>query len=106
SLRKEFEAIVENLSDALDFSRTIGAENGASFERGGMRGTVGEVDFYTSHEGLMLDYEEALTREFPIPLDHGKRKAFYNTSAHYIWVGDRIKVGPSMASEALVDLLN
>ncbi|ESK94376.1 phospho-2-dehydro-3-deoxyheptonate aldolase [Moniliophthora roreri MCA 2997] len=128
SLRKEFEAIVENLSDALDFSRTIGAENGASFEQGGVRGTVGEVDFYTSHEGLMLDYEEALTREFPIPLGNGngKRKAFYNTSAHYIWVGDRtrqldgahveyfrgirnpigIKVGPSMATEELVKLLN
>ncbi|KAK7027453.1 hypothetical protein VNI00_015198 [Paramarasmius palmivorus] len=128
SLRKEFEQIVENLSDALDFSRTIGAENSASFERGGGRGTLGEVDFYTSHEGLMLDYEEALTRQFPIPptvVTGGEKKAFYNTSAHYIWVGDRtrqlegahveyfrgirnpigIKVGPSMASDELVKLL-
>jgi 3-deoxy-7-phosphoheptulonate synthase len=45
--RKEFEHIVEGLSDALDFSRTIGVESGPSFEQGGGRGTVGEVDFYT-----------------------------------------------------------
>lgn len=46
--RKEFEVIVEGLSDALDFSRTIGAAaDSASFEHGGGRGAVGEVDFYT-----------------------------------------------------------
>ena len=41
--------IVDNLSDALDFSRTIGADAGASvpYEQGGGRGTLGEVDFYT-----------------------------------------------------------
>ena len=47
--RREFEAIVEGLSDALDFSRTIGADAGISapYEQGGGRGTLGEVDFYT-----------------------------------------------------------
>lgn len=44
---REFETIVEGLSDALDFSRTIGVDSSASYERGGGRGTVGEVDFYT-----------------------------------------------------------
>ncbi|KAF9456889.1 DAHP synthetase [Collybia nuda] len=145
SLRHEFETIVEGLSDALDFSRTIGVDSSASYERGGGRGTVGEVDFYTSHEGLMLDYEEALTREFAIPTsvvaadsrppstttrpdDPQKptQKAFYNTSAHFLWIGDRtrqltgahveyfrgirnpigIKVGPSMANDELVRLLD
>ncbi|KAF7367895.1 Phospho-2-dehydro-3-deoxyheptonate aldolase [Mycena sanguinolenta] len=134
SLRKEFEHIVEGLSDALEFSRTIGADaGGASFERGGGRGTVGEVDFYTSHEGLMLEYEQALTRAVPVG-SVGQRKteggseekAFYNTSAHFIWIGDRtrqltgahveyfrgirnpigIKVGPSMANDELVRLLD
>ncbi|PBK64924.1 DAHP synthetase [Armillaria solidipes] len=119
-LRKEFEFIVDGLSDALDFSRTIGAERSAPFEQGGGRGTVGEVDFYTSHEGLMLDYEEALTR--PAPLGSGH----YNTSAHFLWIGDRtrqldgahveyfrgirnpigIKVGPSMADDELAKLLD
>jgi len=46
--RREFETIVEGLSDALDFSRTIGVESGsAPYEKGGGRGTLGEVDFYT-----------------------------------------------------------
>jgi len=45
--RREFETIVEGLSDALDFSRTIGFDSSASYEQGGGRGTLGEVDFYT-----------------------------------------------------------
>lgn len=46
--RREFETIVDGLSDALDFSRTIGADAGSHpYERGGGRGTLGEVDFYT-----------------------------------------------------------
>ncbi|KAF8161685.1 DAHP synthetase [Crassisporium funariophilum] len=136
SLRHEFETIVDGLSDALDFSRTIGVDSSASYEQGGGRGTLGEVDFYTSHEGLMLAYEEALTREFPIPsTSFNSRstssqlipgKAFYNTGAHFLWIGDRtrqltgahveyfrgirnpigIKVGPTMASEELVRLLD
>ncbi|KAI0067658.1 DAHP synthetase [Artomyces pyxidatus] len=133
SLRKEFEAISEGLDDALEFTRTIGLDSGReslSYERGGGRGVLGEVDFYTSHEGLLLDYEEALTRQFPIPGSSASSKsgipAFYNTSAHFLWVGDRtrqldgahveyfrgirnpigIKVGPSMAADELVSLLD
>jgi hypothetical protein len=48
--RCEFEKITQGLSDALDFSRTIGADSGREsvpFERGGGRGVLGEVDFYT-----------------------------------------------------------
>lgn len=132
SLRHELESIVEGLSDALDFSRTIGVESGsAPYEKGGGRGTLGEVDFYTSHEGLMLNYEEALTREFAVPSSTSSekptaRKAYYNTAAHFLWIGDRtrsltgahveyfrgirnpigIKVGPSMENEELVRLLD
>lgn len=161
--REEFETIVEGLADALDFSRTIGVDSSSKpYEQGGARGTLGEVDFYTryarlslcsccnskiefdilhsfamsySHEGLMLDYEEALTREFPLPssiipststVANKKPTAFYNTSAHFLWIGDRtrqltgahveyfrgirnpigIKVGPSMAQDELVRLLD
>ncbi|KAE9388676.1 DAHP synthetase [Gymnopus androsaceus JB14] len=129
SLRNEFENIVEGLTDALDFSRTIGQDAGASFEHGGARSTVGEVDFYTSHEGLMLEYEQSLTRECPVPKSVSSfpdEKAHYNTSAHFLWIGDRtrqidgghveyfrgirnpigIKVGPSMESDELVRLLD
>jgi 3-deoxy-7-phosphoheptulonate synthase len=84
----------------------------------------------------MLDYEEALTREFPLPLSASSSetiasqkptaKAFYNTAAHFLWIGDRtrqltgahveyfrgirnpigIKIGPSMAKDELVRLLD
>lgn len=51
ALKKEFEEIVANLSDALDFSRTIGIETGSEsaieYERGGGLGTFGAVDLYT-----------------------------------------------------------
>ncbi|KAG8721914.1 hypothetical protein FRC08_008890 [Ceratobasidium sp. 394] len=69
TLRDEFERISEGLSDALDFCRTVGANESAAggFESGGGRGVLGEVDFFTSHEGLMLEYEEAMTRLLPLP---------------------------------------
>lgn len=93
----------------------------------------------------MLNYETALTREFPVPpatpspaaapasttpaegnRSPKQRHAFYNTSAHFLWIGDRtrqitgahveyfrgirnpigIKVGPSMADDELVRLLD
>jgi 3-deoxy-7-phosphoheptulonate synthase len=147
-LKKEFEDIVENLSDALDFSRTIGIETGSEsaigYEHGGGLGTFGSVDLYTrlvdpsgfkrldlrqnySHEGLMLDYEEALTRKLRNPLPTFKdSQSYYNTSAHFLWIGDRtrqitgahieyfrgirnpigVKVGPSMESGELVRVLD
>ncbi|KAI0658577.1 DAHP synthetase [Cubamyces menziesii] len=137
ALREEFERITEGLSDALEFTRTIGlGKESVSYEQGGGRGALGEVDFYTSHEGLMLDFEEAMTREFPIPSSLGSyassssestpSKVHYNTSAHFLWIGDRtrqldgahveyfrgirnpigVKVGPSMKAEELVRLLD
>ncbi|KAG1720933.1 DAHP synthetase [Suillus lakei] len=130
ALRSEFEKITQGLSDALDFSHTIGADSGREsvpFDRGGGRGVLGEVDFYTSHEGLMLDWEQAMTREVNIvgSGSSSKEKSFYNTSAHFLWVGDRtrqldgahieyfrgilnpigIKVGPSLENEELIRLL-
>ncbi|KAG8763990.1 hypothetical protein FRC11_007040 [Ceratobasidium sp. 423] len=146
ALKDEFERISEGLADALDFCRTVGAnETGGGFESGGGRGVLGEVDFYTSHEGLMLEYEEAMTRILPLPhnlraqepssptsgsarLSTGANPniAPYNTSAHFLWIGDRtrqldgahveyfrgirnpigIKVGPSMQNDELVRLLD
>jgi 3-deoxy-7-phosphoheptulonate synthase len=88
--------------------------------------------WHRSHEGLMLDYEQALTRKLPVPSSvllsdsRAESTAYYNTSAHFLWIGDRtrqlsgahveyfrgirnpigVKVGPSMKAEELVQLLN
>jgi 3-deoxy-7-phosphoheptulonate synthase len=77
-----------------------------------------EVDVWTSHEGLLLDYEEALTRRDSTTGD------WYDCSAHMLWIGERTrqasgahveffagvhnpigsKVGPSATPEELVEL--
>ena len=44
-----------------------------------------EVDFYTSHEALLLGYEEALTRRDSLTGD------WYDCSAHLLWIGDRTR---------------
>lgn len=45
---EEFDRITEGLSDALEFTRTIGfGKDSVSYEQGGGRGPLGEVDFYT-----------------------------------------------------------
>ena len=80
-----------------------------------------------SHEGLMLAYEEALTRDLAVPDSvEPHMTAHYNTGAHFLWIGDRtrqlsgahveyfrgirnpigIKVGPSMATDEVVALLD
>lgn len=132
--RKEFERITEGLSDALGFTQTIGfgATDSHPYEKGGTRGVLGEVDFYTSHEGLMLGYEEAMTREFPLVSSEmsspreSRPNVHYNTSAHFLWIGDRtrqldgahveyfrgirnpigVKVGPSMKDDELIRFLD
>lgn len=67
TLKKEFEEIVTNLSDALDFSRTIGIEMGSEsaigYERGGGLGTIGAVDLYTrSVYPCTAEYPDLLTK--------------------------------------------
>ena len=44
-----------------------------------------EVDFFTSHEGLLLDYEEGLTRRDSLTGD------WYDCSAHLLWIGERTR---------------
>ncbi|KIY47538.1 hypothetical protein FISHEDRAFT_59576, partial [Fistulina hepatica ATCC 64428] len=87
---KESNRIIDGLSDALDFSSAIGGR----YEEDGARSAIEDIDFYTSHEGLMLGYEQALTREFPIsggPRNVEPPHAHYNTSARFLWIGDRTR---------------
>ncbi|GAB5359953.1 hypothetical protein AAMO2058_000586100 [Amorphochlora amoebiformis] len=118
-LREDYEKIASNLISSLDFLRVVGGAKEHDTE---------SVEFFTSHEGLVLDYEEALTRADDADTTEGKKKAsrrFYNASAHLLWIGNRtrqldgahveyfrglsnpigVKVGPKMDSKELVELI-
>lgn len=61
--------------------QTIGADRSSS------KTTLSSVDLFTSHEGLLLEYEEALTR----PVEGSNKEEWFNASAHYLWIGDRTR---------------
>jgi 3-deoxy-7-phosphoheptulonate synthase len=110
SAEGEYRQIVQSLSDGLKFMETIHEAPIGGLER---------VEFYTSHEALLLPYEQALTRRVP------RRVGMYNLSTHFPWIGMRttslesshieyarglenpiaLKVGPSMQASELVTLL-
>ncbi len=117
ALKAKYEKAVHFLQDMRSFMHTIGAEN----EK------LHTVDLFTSHEGLLLEYEEPLTRQLEHPKStpsHPKRE-YYDTSAHFLWIGDRtrqldhahveffrgvanplgIKVGPTTPPSDLLALL-
>ena len=73
-----FEKIAKNISKALEFMKACGIDPENEH-------TLHEVDFYTSHEALLLDYEQALTRKDSTTGD------FYDCSAHLVWIGERTR---------------
>ncbi len=73
-LKAEYERIVRSISDSLDFFESMTGEP--------MHET-GRVDFYASHEGLQLPYEQAQTRYIP------RARNWYNLSTHLPWIGMR-----------------
>jgi 3-deoxy-7-phosphoheptulonate synthase len=105
----EYRVLMNSLLDSLRFVETLTAGKLSDIER---------VDFYTSHEALVLPYEQALTRQVP------RRQGWYNLATHFPWVGDRtrslegahveylrgisnpvaVKVGPTMAPDEAVQL--
>lgn len=108
--------LAQRMTETLDFMRAIGINPETHQE-------VRQTDFYTSHEALLLGYEEALTRVDSTTGD------WYATSGHMLWIGDRtrqadhahiefargiknpigLKCGPSLKADdliRLVDLLN
>ncbi|MCW8842096.1 MAG: 3-deoxy-7-phosphoheptulonate synthase class II [Rhodobacteraceae bacterium] len=109
----KYRDMASRISDALDFMKSAGINSGTS-------AALRTVDFYTSHESLLLEYEEALTR-----LDSTSGN-WLAGSGHMIWIGDRtrqpdgahvefcrgvlnpigLKCGPSMTSDDLKVLLH
>jgi 3-deoxy-D-arabino-heptulosonate 7-phosphate (DAHP) synthase class II len=72
---QHYERLADEIDHALAFMRACGA-NPAELR---------SVELYTSHEALLLDYEQALTRTDP---DSGRR---YDASAHFLWIGERTR---------------
>ena len=75
---QRYERIASEIDRALRFMAACGIDLGA--EEG-----LHEVDFWTSHEALILPYEECLTRVDSLTGD------WYDCSAHMVWVGDRTR---------------
>jgi 3-deoxy-7-phosphoheptulonate synthase len=77
---ERYREMANRISDALDFMNAAGVNSDTA------NGTGARVDFYTSHEALLLEYEEALCRDrfrSPVRTVAG--------SGHMIWIGDRTR---------------
>ncbi len=108
-----YQEVADRITETLGFMRAIGLDPEAHPE---LRAT----DFYTSHEALLLGYEQAMTR-----LDSTSGD-YYATSGHMIWIGDRtrqlggahveycrgvrnpigLKCGPSLQPDELIRLID
>ena len=75
SVGQRYERLANEIERALTFMQAIGADPD-EFHR---------VDFHTCHEGLVLDYEHALTR-----ID-SRTDTPYDVSAHFVWIGERTR---------------
>jgi 3-deoxy-7-phosphoheptulonate synthase len=75
---QRYERLADEIERALRFMAACGIDLLA--ER-----RLHEVDFFTSHEGLLLDYEEGLTRRDSLTGD------WYDCSAHLLWIGERTR---------------
>jgi 3-deoxy-7-phosphoheptulonate synthase len=107
---REYRDIVARILDAISFMEACGSA---------LETALGRIDFFTSHEALVLPYEQALTRR------EEESGRWFNVGAHMLWLGDRtraldgahveylrgianpvgIKVGPTCAPEELVRLV-
>jgi len=110
---KKFGEMADRIGEALDFMKACGIDAETVPQ-------LKQTSFYTSHEALLLPYEQALTRRDSLTGD------WYDTSAHMLWIGDRtrfvgsahveylrgignpigVKVGPSLDPDTLLTLLD
>src|SRR5438552_712874 len=110
-----YEELADRISEALGFMQACGLDLESHPE-------LKSTEFYTSHEALLLGYEQAMTRE-DSTLPPGN---WYCTSGHMVWIGDRtrqldhahvefcrgvrnpigLKCGPSLKADALIKLID
>jgi len=106
---QRYEGLAKEIDRAIKFMEAAGAD----FDE------LKRVEFYSSHEGLLMDYERPMTR-----ID-SRTGTPYNTSAHFIWIGERtrdldgahvdflsrvrnpigVKLGPSTTPETMLELI-
>jgi 3-deoxy-7-phosphoheptulonate synthase len=109
----KYKEIEDRISDALSFMEACGINPETNRK-------LRTVNFYTSHEALHLPFEEAMTRVDSTTGEH------HDTSAHFVWIGDRtrqpdgahvefcrgienpigIKCGPTLKPDELINLCN
>ena len=75
---RQYEQIANEIDRALKFMRACGVDTENNHD-------LSEVDVYTSHEALLLGYEEALTRQDSLT------GGWYDCSAHMLWIGERTR---------------
>lgn len=75
---RRYEQVAAGIDRALTFMQACGVHTEEV-------PTLHQVDFWTSHEALLLDYEEALTRQDSLTGD------WYDCSAHMLWIGERTR---------------
>ncbi|WP_394367251.1 class II 3-deoxy-7-phosphoheptulonate synthase [Prosthecomicrobium hirschii] len=110
---EQYQELADRITEALEFMASCGLTADTVPQLQG-------VHFYTSHEALLLPYEEALTREDSV------EGGWYDTSAHMLWIGDRtrqpdhahieymrgienpigLKCGPSLTPDGLLELID
>ncbi len=89
----KYREMANRISDTLDFMMAAGVDSTSNH-------SLQTVDFYTSHEALLLEYEEALTR-----LDSTSGK-WLAGSGHMLWIGDRTRQPDGAHVEYLRGVLN
>ncbi len=75
--KQKYEEIIKGIRKAISFTNALGLDTSVP--------QINETTIYTSHEALLLEYEEALTR---VDTTTG---LWYDTSAHMLWLGDRTR---------------
>ena len=110
---ERYEEIAERITDALTFMQACGVTSESATP-------LAQTDFYTSHEALLLGFEESLTRV------DSTTDEWYDTSAHLLWIGERtrqpdgahveflsgvnnpvaVKLGPSATADDVLPLLD
>ena len=108
-----YQALADRITETLDFMRACGIDAEST-------PALRTTDVFTSHEALLLEYEEALTRVDSTSGD------WYDTSGHFLWIGDRtrqldgahveffrgiknpigVKCGPSLSEDDLIGLID